>query len=210
MLRIFPVVVAASLVASAIASAQTATLDSLDVQLLGRELIGIRHGSPATRIRLKDREEVQWMDAKGAVGAVLTNRRFLAVSLNSSGWKEQSLLLRRDGETPETKLAANLVLCITKGRILAFLGLSGLIIEESLSPGELVVDSGVNEHMGAVVTTRRVIGFSSGYAEPAEFRLRVNESLESLRVLATTATVRTPQRLLIYRLDSNSWRVEED
>ena len=117
---------------------------------------------------------------------------------------------RRGAAAPEIKLAANLALCITKGRILAFLGLSGAILEEPLSPGEYVVDSGANEHVGAIVTTRRVIGFSSGSAKPAEFRFRVNESLESLRVLATTAAARTPQRILVYRFDSNSWHAEED
>ena len=188
--------------------AETATLDAVDIQDLGRELLAIRDGSSPSRIRLEKREKVVWSQAKGIVGAVLTDRRFLAVSPDSTGWQE-ARLRPTDGRSPEVQLAANLALMISPRRILGFDGVSGRFTECRLTPLENVVTSDADEHVGVVVTNRRVIGWASRFGSPVDRSFTVHESFESLRVLSKTASVRTSDRVLIFSSSSGLWRDEE-
>ena len=188
-------------------NAQTVTPDLVDVQFVDGEIIGIRDGSRATRSRLQKGERIQWMDARGTVGAVLTNRRFFAVSSTSAGWQE--IRLAGDDGTTYVELGANLLLCVTAKRILAFSGPSGVVSENRLFLRETIVTSGANEHVASVVTDRRAIGFSSGLTEGVESRFGVREQFQSLKTLATIATVRTTERLLVFRNSSGSWADEQ-
>ena len=188
-------------------SAETATLDAVDVQNLGEELLAIRDGNSPSRIRLEKREKVLWSAAKGVVGVALTDRRFLAVSPASMGW-QQARLRASDGRSPEVQLAANLALLISPRRILGFDGLSGRFTESRLTPLEAVVASGADEHVGVVVTNRRVIGWASRFGAPVDHSFTVHESFESLRVLSRTASVRTSDRVLIFSSSSGLWRDE--
>jgi hypothetical protein len=187
--------------------AQTATLDSIDIQDLGGELLAIRDGRTPSRIRLEGGEKLGWFDAKGVVGVALTDRRFLAVSTTSTGW-QQVRLRPSDGPSPQLELAANVALLIFPKRILGFDGPSGHLGESRLAPREAVLASGAQEHVGVVVTNRRAIGWASRFGAPADHRFRVHESFESLRVLGTTATVRTTKRVLVFGSSSGLWRDE--
>jgi hypothetical protein len=187
--------------------AETATLDAVDIQDLGDELLAIRDGSSPSRIRLEGREKLLWSTAKGVVGVALTDRRFLAVSPTSSGW-QQARLRPSDGRSPAAELAANVALLISPKRVLGFDGRSGLLTETPLTPQEVVLASGADEHVGVVVTNRRAIGWASGFGAPADHALTVHESFELLRVRSTTATVRTSKRVLIFGSSSGLWRDE--
>lgn len=187
--------------------AETATLDAVEIQDLGKELLAIRDGTAPTRIRLEKREKVLRSGAKGIVGVVLTDRRFLAVSPHSMGW-QRARLRASDGRSPEMTLAANVALLISPGRILGFDGVSGLLTESRLTPQEVVLASGADEHVGVVVTNRRVIGWASGFGAPADQLFNVHESFESLRVLSRTGSVRTSDRVLIFGSSSGLWRDE--
>lgn len=188
-------------------AAETATLASVEVQDLGGEFLAIRDGASPTRIRLEAGERALWHTASGAVGLVLTDRRFLAVSPNSSGWQE-ARLRDGDGRSPPVELAANVALLISPKRVLGFSGRSGVLSETSLSPQEVVLATGANEHVGVVVTNRRTLGWASRFAGSAEHALDVHESFASLRVRGTTASVRTTRRVLIFDSSSALWRDE--
>jgi hypothetical protein len=190
------------------AGAQTATLDAVDIQHLGDELLAVRNASAPTRIRLEGGEVVRWIDARGVVGVALTDRRFLAVSQNSAGWQEIRLRAS-DGRSPKLRLAANLALLITPKRILGFDGGSGDLTESRLTPQEVVLTSDANEHVGVVVTNRRVIGWASRFGAPTDRSFNVHESFESLRVLGTAASVRTSDRVLIFGSANGLWRDED-
>jgi len=187
--------------------AETATLDSIDIQDLGEELLAVRDGNAPSRIRLEGGEKVSWFVAKGVVGVALTDRRFLAVSPASAGW-QQARLRPSDGRSPQLQLAANVVLLIYPRRILGFAGPSGHLSESRLTPQEALLTSGANEHVGVVVTNRRAIGWASRFGAPVDHSFNVLESFESLRVLATTATVRTSKRVVIFSSSSGLWRDE--
>lgn len=186
--------------------AATATLDSIDVQQIDRELVGIRDGASSVRVRLLKRERVRWLGARGTVAVALTDRRFLALSSTGPGWQEYRFA-REDGE-PGVRLGANLALCLTPKRVLHFASGPGLIAETGLSPGERVVTVDVDEHVASAVTGRRVLGFSSGATHISERSLFVQEVFESLTTSALTATVRTSQRLLVYKQSGGGWLEE--
>jgi hypothetical protein len=187
--------------------AETATLDVIDIQDLGDELLAVRDGSAPSRIRLEGREKVFWSAARGTVGVVVTDRRFLAVSPTSAGWQE-ARFRPSDGKSPEVRMAANLALLILPKRILGFDGPSGLLTETRLTPQEVVIASGAEEHVGVVLTNRRAIGWASRFGASADHALNVHESFESLRVLAKTASVRTSKRVLIFGSSTGLWRDE--
>ena len=201
-------VLATLLGATPLVAEQTATVDAVDIQVLDRDLVGIRDGAAALRERLKTRERIAWMKARGVVGAVLTGQRFLAFSTRSAGWQQEHLSAARDGDS-YVALAANLALCITQRRVLAFSAGSGSILAESLSPGEAVLDSAVNEHTGVIITNRRALGYSSHSSKSSEIKLHVNEELISIRAIANSASVRTTERLLIFNTPSRSWTAED-
>ncbi len=186
----------------------TSTLDSLDIQQVERELVALRDGNAATRIRLRDREKILWRGAKGIVGVVLTDQRFLAVSTSSSGWREFRL---QRSETPNAsvQLGANVGMLLTRFRILTFDGVSGSLRENRLGPNEALLASGINEHVAIVVTNRRAIGLASRFGQSLEIPLRIQEVYESSKTLGTTATVRTSHRLLVFRASSGTWAQEE-
>jgi hypothetical protein len=106
------------------------------------------------------------------------------------------------------QLAANVALLISPRRILGFDGGSGRFTESRLTPLEVVVTSGADEHVGVVVTNRRVIGWASRFGAPVDRAFTVHESFESLRVLSRTASVRTSDRVLIFSSSSGLWRDE--
>ena len=188
--------------------AETAILDSVDVLDLGDRLVATRDRTSPSQIPLESKEKVQWIGAKGAVGAALTDRRFLAISDTSSGWQVVRLK-SEDGSPSEVALGGNIALLVTRKRILGFDGPSGLITEERFHLREAVVSSGVNELVGVVVTDQRVIGFAAGQAQPTERQFQLHEAFETLRVLGTTATVRTSRRILVFQRSTGSWRDEE-
>lgn len=196
-----------ALVCATAGAAPVATLDSVDVQFVDGEIVGIRDGSPATRRRLQKGERIRWMGARGVVAAVVTDRRFFAVSSTSAGWQE--IRLDRNDGAPYVELGANVLVCITAKRILGFSGPVGVISEDRLLPGETILESGANEYVAVLVTDRRALGFSSGSAQPADVAFGVREQFESLKTLATTATVRTTERLVVFSHSSGDWTDEQ-
>lgn len=118
-------------------------------------------------------------------------------------------LRRDDGPPYEVQLSANLALLLTRTRVLVFDSPAGLLIETRLSPNETVLGSGAKEHTAVVVTNRRAIGFTSGSRGPTDLAFRIHESFHSLRVLGTSATVRTSDRVAVFSGSSGLWSTQD-
>jgi hypothetical protein len=188
--------------------AQTATLDSLDIQRVGDELVAVGEGKFRANIRLELKERILWQGTKGIVGVTLTNHRFLAVSTASADWK-QMRLQSDEAESAQVQLGANIAVLVTGQRLLAFDGVLGRLTEERLVGQEALITSGVNEHVGIVVTTRRVIGLASRSEAPVDLALKLSESYESSKVLDTVARVQTSHRVLVFDGSSGIWTEEK-
>jgi hypothetical protein len=187
--------------------ARTATLDSLDIQRVGDELVAVGEDEFRANIRLQPKEQILWQGTKGIIGVTLTNRRFLAVSTASADWK-QMRLHSDEAESAQVQLGANVAMLVTGQRLLAFDGVLGRLTEERLIGQEALIASGAYEHVGIVVTTRRVIGIASRSEAPVDVRLKLNETYESSKVLDTVARVRTSHRVLVFDGSSGMWTEE--
>lgn len=177
----------------------------LEVQVLGRELIAIdAEGGGQRSARLERDERVLFTRSQGRVGVVVTDRRLLAVATRSGAWQETRF---RNGEVPptEVELGDRVALAMLGQRALGFDGGSRNLIESTLGPREVVVETAVGQNVVVVATDRRALGLSSDRGGFFEVRLRSGEVVESIAAFARHATVSTSQRLLTFRGETASW-----
>lgn len=177
----------------------------LEVQILGRELLAIdAEGGGQRTVRLERDERVLYTRSQGRVGVVVTDRRLLAVATRSGAWQETRY---RNGELPPTdvELGDRVALALLTQRALGFDGGSRNLIESTLGPREVVVDTAVGQNVVVVATDRRALGLSSDRGGFFEVRLRSGEIVESIDAFARHATVSTSQRLLTFRGETASW-----
>jgi hypothetical protein len=177
----------------------------LEVQVLGRELIAIdAEGGGQRTTRLEREERVLFTRSQGRVGVVVTDRRLLAVATRSGAWQETRF---RNGETPPATvdLGDRVALALLAQRAIGFDGGSRNLIESTLGPREIVVDTAVGQNVVVVATDRRALGLSSDRGGFFEVRLRSGEVVESIDAFARHATVSTSQRLLTFRGEAASW-----
>jgi len=178
--------------------------DSVDIEQVGGKIFASRNGIQTTPFELRSKEEVLWLDSDGYLGALLTNERFIAISLSSPGWLETPLRLKEayDGSP---MLSPTLALLVTKERVIGFDAISPRFIEESLRLDEGVVAAEVNDYVAAVISSRRALGLASGGSGFSEIRFRTSEIFQSIRTKSQVITVRTSSRILTFSASSPFW-----
>jgi hypothetical protein len=105
--------------------------DLVDIEQVGGKIFAIRDGIQTTPFELKSKEEVLWLDSDGYIGALLTNERFIAISLSSSGWLEKPLK-SKEAYDGSPILSPTLALLVTKERVIGFDAIAHRFIEQSL------------------------------------------------------------------------------
>jgi hypothetical protein len=177
--------------------------DSVDIEQVGRKIIAIRDGSQATPLELRLNEEVLWLDSDGYVGALLTNERFIAISLYSS-WLETPL---RSEESHDGSpiLSPTLALFVTKQRVIGFDAISPRFIEESRRLDEEFITAEANDYIAVVISSGRALGLTAGGSGFREIRFRISETVQSIRTKARVVNVRTSWRILTFSASSSSW-----
>lgn len=184
---------------------QVPLAELLQIVVLPRTLLAIDATSGGqTRQDLELGENVLWQGTRGRVGAVITDRRLLLVATNSAAWQQARY---RQGESPPDAvlLGDRVALVSTRKRAIGFDGGSGNLVESSLGPREVVLQSAVGENVGVILTDRRALGvtpFAGGFFE---VKTTLGESAESLVASANLVTLRTPRRILIFRATNGSW-----
>jgi hypothetical protein len=179
--------------------------DVLEIVVLTRELLAIdARGGGQTRFALDLGETVLWNGAKGRVGVVVTDRRFLAVSTVSSAWQE-TRWRRREAPATDIRLGGRVAIATTSQRVFGFDGRSGNLIERDLGPKESIFELDVGENVGVVLTDRSALGVSAFAGGFFEARLLLGEEIEELSALANLATLRTSRRILVFRGHGGSW-----
>jgi len=181
--------------------------DVIEVQTLGRELVAFDAKGGTSRLALDPGESVEWSQARGRVGVVLTDRRALAVAARGPGWQE---LRWRVSESPPERafLGERVGLVVTGERLLGFDARRSRWIEQDVGPGERIDAVRVGASTGLVVTDRNAFGLSTETAGFYRLPLQVQESLEAAQASATVATVTTSKRLLVFKALSGSWSVQ--
>ncbi len=177
--------------------------DSVDILQVGRKIIASRDGGQTTPFQLRSKEEVLWLNSYGYVGALLTNTRFVAISLYS-GWLETTLR-SKEAHDGNPVLSPTLALLVTNERVIGFDAISPRFVELSRRLDEEFVAAEANDYVAVVVFSRRALGLASGASGFREIRLRTGETILSISTKSRVATVITSWRILTFSASSSSW-----
>lgn len=179
-------------------------LDQLEVQQIGRDLVAFGTDGVDVRERLHLGEQVRWIGSRGGVGVIVTDERVLAVGRRSTVWQERRY---ERGERPPAapQLGERVALLTTSQRALGFHERGGDWIEYRLGPQESLHDAGVGEEVGVVVTSRHALGLTPLSPRFQLQDLQLRERIERVDAGASLATVRTSQRVLVFRAGTGSW-----
>jgi hypothetical protein len=177
----------------------------LELQIVGREVLSIdsENGGQRTE-RLERGEAVLYTRSQGRVGVVVTDRRMLAIATGSGSFQ---VARYRKGEGPpaDVQIGDRVALAMMRSRAVGFDGNSHNIVESTIGPREIVLDTAVGPNVAMVVTDRRALGLSVDRGGFFDVPLRVGEQFQSLSAYANHATLQTSQRLLIFRGPDAAW-----
>lgn len=183
---------------------ERATLDVLQIQLVGRDLYAIDGRGGVLTERLEIGETLNWRGSRGRVGIVLTDRRFLGASSNSSRWQSERYL-RTENPPAEALLGEQVAVIVSNKRILGLDANRGTFAVVGLGPLERIVATEVGANVAVVVTTRRALGIAPRLGGFVEIHLTPQEKAPQISVSGNVATVLTPRRLLTFRGPAGSW-----
>jgi hypothetical protein len=177
--------------------------DLIEIQVIDNKVIAFRDGKDPVSFRLPRIESVLLKLSKGNLGAVLTDSRFLAISMTSKGWHETSLKMN-EAFTGSVVLSNAIALLVTSERAIGFDYITNAFVEQRLLL-EKPVASDANMYVAAVVSTKRAYGLAMGSKAFVEKRLGMHERFESLEAKSRLATVRTSERVLSFQASDSSW-----
>jgi hypothetical protein len=181
--------------------------DQIDIHITDREVVGIRGGVSIHRVNLGLREEVSWKEARGHIGAVLTDRRLLVLSFTSPGWRSRALRLEEgaDPRSPDVMISDFMVLAVTPRRIILYDGLANDWAKRNIPLHDQLEATVLENFVAAVITGKRIYGVAARRGRFVEEQFRPDESFLSVSSRAHSITVRTNKRLLIFRSRSPFW-----
>jgi len=178
--------------------------DAVEIHELRGKVVAVRNGKPNLTFELTLRENVLWKGTRGKVGALLTPKRFLAVSTTSEGWQELVLRLH-EAKDARAAISPYLALLVTRQRAVGYDSLGNRFVENRLPLFETVVAAEADYRVAVVVLSGRCAGFALGRANFAEIAFRIGEDFQTLEMKPRLATVRTSKRLLSFQAANSSW-----
>ena len=181
--------------------------DVIDIHVLDREIIAVREGVAVHRELLGLREEVLWKGAQGHVGAVLTDRRLLAVSATIPGWRHQDLRIEEVSEDLGREILVSdfLVMAILPKRLLLFDGLANDWVKMNIPLHDPVEQVVLENFVAAIITEKQVYGIAARRGRFVKERLHINERILSITSRPHSISIRTNRRLLVFRSRSPFW-----
>ncbi|MCU7918819.1 MAG: hypothetical protein KZQ95_10730 [Candidatus Thiodiazotropha sp. (ex Epidulcina cf. delphinae)] len=193
------------LLASLCAYAEEEIEDLVDIYESNAKIIAVLEGRKSVSFKLLPKETVLWRDAKGYLGAFLTNRRFFVISTSSGAW--QVLPLRSgDSDNRVAVLSPYIALLAIAGdRAFGFDARSNRFIETRLPLYDELLAAKAEKNVAVVVTSSKAFGLAAGNSRFTEIRLRVRETVESIKTTSSKATIRTPNRLLTFEAAGSRW-----
>ncbi len=182
--------------------------DVIEIEMLGRDLLAYDLlGTSTLSVRLEIGESLIWQRTSGRIGLVMTDRRALAVTPDSSRWHEVRWGIHEVAPS-RGFVGKRVALIVTSRRILGYDSRSRVWLEQELGPHEEALEASVGASTAAVVTDRTAYGLSPDtggfYGTPME----IHEDFRELRVSSNMATVRTSKRLLVFRAPVGVWSEE--
>ncbi len=182
--------------------------DYLQVQTLDDKVVVFRNKKPSPPVNLEVGEQVFTIREDGHMAAVVTDRRFLAISSASESWLSEPF---ESGEADSATLEMGeaVVILVTDERLLGFGGKENRFAEVAFGIGENVLAEDAGQNFGVVVTSDRAIGFASKTGNYTEIAFGVGDTFHSLEMAATLALVHTDDNIYVYRASTGAWSIRE-
>lgn len=177
--------------------------DLIEIEVIDHKVIAFRDGKDPLSFQLRLTEKILWKGSKGNLGIVLTDTRFLAISMTSEGWHETSLRMNEAAKV-NIELSMNIALIVTSERVIGFDCTTNNFVEQRLRLEKLLANE-ANMYVAVVVSTDRAFGLAMGKNMFVEIPFEMNERFVSLVIQSRLATVRTTNRVLSFQASDSSW-----
>jgi len=203
--KIFTILICLSILVSAICSyAEEEIEDLIDIFESNSKIIAIIEGKKTIPFDLRPKENVQWSNSNGYLGAFLTNERFFVISTSSGAW--QVLPLRPDESKKGVAfLSPYIALLVTGDRAIGFNTASNRFIETQLPIHDELLTAKAEKYVAVVITSSRAFGLSAKSWAFTYIPLRIRETIKALKITSSKATVRTSDRLLTFEAKRYTW-----
>lgn len=152
-------------------------------------------------------ERVIWSGAFGGLAAVVTDRRFMVVSVGAEAWTAMRLQMDEPG-LPVAAISSNLALVSTGERVVGYDAVAGEFIEWRHRMWERVSTLSVERDIAVVIAGRGVAGYAAGQESFVEMGFAHGETYETHQIFGAIVTVRTTRRLLAFDSVSATWSEE--
>jgi len=141
------------------AVAQDVITDQVFITSGHGELFGLTTGAGVARKFLTAGEDVLVIEAKGVTGFVQTNTRLLGFSGQLKRWGDLTLAIGE--QIIKWTVTPRMIVAQGQAAAYGFQSDSGRWKKEVLGAGEFFRENVVDDHVGVLVTNRRVLGFSA-------------------------------------------------
>lgn len=176
----------------------------LQLQINENRILAFSGKKPPVSVDLDVGEEVRSHEEEGYVGAVLTNRRFLAISSLSGEWLSEPLLLGEEN-IGDITVGEKVAMLVTERRVVGFTYRRDRFVKYQIPVGDLVIAKDAGENYGVVVMSDRAAGLSSETGDFNEIIFDIDETFRSLETATTFATIDTDLNIYSYRGSSGTW-----
>ncbi|HKJ98127.1 MAG TPA: hypothetical protein VJ959_04335 [Desulfotignum sp.] len=178
----------------------------LQLQRNENRILAFSGRKPSVAVDLEIGEKVRLSEEKGHVGAVLTNKRFLAISSMSGKWVSEPLI---SGEvnTAGLTVGEKVAMVVTDRRIIGFTPMKEGFIAYDLPIGTEVRARDAGENFAIVAMSERAVGLSSETGNFRDIEFDIGESFTFLEMATTLALVHTEDNIYAYRGASGTWSI---
>ncbi len=179
--------------------------DQIDIIASEGKIIAVVEGKRKVSVHLGTHETVLWSASEGFLGAVLTDKRFLAITTYPKTWQYFTL---RIGESEEAvaSISPYLALLVTGNRAIGFDAASSRFIETQIPIRDEIIAAEVEKYVAVVVTSSRAYGLALKTTSFVEFFLRSHETIHSINVTASKAVIQSSDRLLTFEAEAATWK----
>ncbi len=182
--------------------------DLVDILEVDDKIYAILSSGKKFSFDLRRTESVQWLDARGYLAAFLTNLRFVVISYKSDDWQIAPLKLSESSNNVPG-LSPTLALLTTNSRAIAFNAISNRFVEKEFLLRDELLAAEIGEQIAIVVTSSRAYGVGSGSSGFAQVHLKLNETIEDIKISTHRGTIRTPDRLLTFLGRNSTWLIHK-
>jgi len=183
-------------------------LDAIEIIVRDREVLAVdgRGAGAPIRVRLDTDERALYVDTRGEVGIVVTNKRVLAAAADSPRWMSTYIGVH-ESLPLAIVLGDEVALVLTDHRAI---GLAAncrkKFFAQDIGPNEYVQDFLVGESVAVVVTDKRLLGMSAFLPGFFEQQVGIHERIQRVSALADFVTVATHRRLLVFQAPTATWQ----